>query len=345
MTERTRWDVTVRLAGPAPVADLTPLVEEVPQVSRVEGWSVMPAGIAGPGQVPTTRTYPDQGHGRLSVTAVPAGTRMLDPPELREGRWLDPEETGAVVVNQVTVANSADGIRAGDTVELLLGGRRTTWRVAGVAKEAGASSGAYVTAAGLAEATGQPPQANTLRVATTGQDEQTRRTVAAAAEAALTGAGIEVASADSVSRQEAITAGHLEPILVILLVTALPMGVIGCIGLASTMGANVLERTREFGVMHAIGARPKAVRRIVTTEGVLTALASSLLALLPALGVTAVMGALLGNLFVLAPLPFRFSVVAAVLWAVLVVLGAVLATEAAASRAARLTVREALAYL
>jgi putative ABC transport system permease protein len=40
------------------------------------------------------------------------------------------------------------------------------------------------------------------------------------------------------------------------------MGLIGCIGLTSTMGANVLERTREFGVMHAIGARPKMVRRI-----------------------------------------------------------------------------------
>jgi putative ABC transport system permease protein len=121
--------------------------------------------------------------------------------------------------------------------------------------------------------------------------------------------------------------------------------VIGCIGLASTMGSSVLERIRELGVMHAIGASPKAVRRIVVAEGVFIALASCLLALVPALGLTAALGALLGNTFMNAPLPFRFSVLAGVVWIALVVLGAWLATEAAATRASRLTVREALAYL
>jgi putative ABC transport system permease protein len=57
------------------------------------------------------------------------------------------------------------------------------------------------------------------------------------------------------------------------------------------------------------------------------------------------MGSVLGNAFLYAPLPFRVSVLASVMWVVLVVLGAVLATEAAASRASRLTVRQALAYL
>jgi putative ABC transport system permease protein len=46
-----------------------------------------------------------------------------------------------------------------------------------------------------------------------------------------------------------------------------------------------------------------------------------------------------------APLPFRISLLAVGIWAVLVLLGAVLATDAAATRASRLTVREALAYL
>ena len=131
----------------------------------------------------------------------------------------------------------------------------------------------------------------------------------------------------------------------ILVGIALPLGVVGVIGLASTMGANVLDRIREFGVMHAIGALPKAVRRIVTAEGVLLALASLLVAALPTLGLTAVLGAGLGNLFFSAPLPYQVSVLAVGIWVVLVVLGAILATEAAATRASRITVREALAYL
>jgi putative ABC transport system permease protein len=111
------------------------------------------------------------------------------------------------------------------------------------------------------------------------------------------------------------------------------------------MSTNVLDRTRELGVMHAIGARPKAVRRIVVAEGVFLALTSCLVAVIPALALTAILGAGLGNLFMDAPLPFRVSVLSVGVWFVLVILGAALATDAAATRASRITVREALAYL
>jgi putative ABC transport system permease protein len=270
---------------------------------------------------------------------------MLVPPTLREGRWLNPGETGAVVLSQVTLANTDFTVRPGDTVELLVNGDSTTWRVAGVVEEKGESGGAYVTAEGLATALGEPRWSNTLRIATDRHDEQTREAVATAVRQALTDAGVEVQSAESVGRREAATGGHLDPILVILLATALPLGVIGLLGLASTMSANILDRTREFGVMHAIGAGPKAVRRIVVAEGVIIAITSCALAVLPALGLTAGLGALLGNLFVNAPLPFRISLLSVGIWTALVVLGAVLATDAAATRASRLTVREALAYL
>jgi putative ABC transport system permease protein len=344
-TDRLRWDVVVQLASSISVDALAPVVERVPGVSRVEGWTITSAGVSGPGQLPLTRTYPDQGHGGVFVTAIPADTAMLTRPKLLEGRWLKPGETGAIVLSQVTLANTGFDVQAGDTVELSVDGESTTWRVAGIAEERGDGGGAYVTAEGLAKALGQPRWSNTLRIATDRHDEQTREAVAKTVEQLLTGAGVEVRSAASAGRQQAATGGHLEPILVILLATALPMGIIGCIGLASTMGANVLERIREFGVMHAIGARPKAVRRIVVAEGVFIALASCLLAIIPALGLTAAMGAMLGNLFFSAPLPFRFSFLAAGIWTVLVVLGAMLATDAAATRASRLTVRQALAYL
>jgi len=343
--EQRNWDVDVQLARPASVDQVTTLVEQVPDVSRVEGWTRLQSGVAGPGQLPLTRTYPDQGHGRVSVTAVPAGTTMLPRPKLLEGRWLHPGETGAVVLNQVARNNTVPDIGAGDSVQLLVGGQSTTWRVVGIAQERGGSGGVYTTAEGFANAMGQPQRANQLRIATNRHDEQTRTAVADAATKTLTNAGIQVQSAASVSRSEAITEGHLDPIIMIVLAIAVAMGVVGGIGLASTMSANILDRTREFGVMHAIGAPPKAVRRIVTAEGIFLALTSCLVAVLPALALTAVLGAGLGNLFMDAPLPFRISILAVGIWLVLVILGATLATEAAATRASRLTVREALAYL
>jgi hypothetical protein len=70
-----------------------------------------------------------------------------------------------------------------------------------------------------------------------------------------------------------------------------------------------------------------------------------LVAALPTLGPTRLLGVGLGNLFGGVPLPFRMSGLAVGLWLVVVVLDAVLATDAAATHASRLTVREALAYL
>jgi putative ABC transport system permease protein len=344
-TQQRTWDVDVQLASPTSVDQVTTRVEQLPDVSRVEGWNVTPTGVAGPGQLPVTRTYPDQGHGRVSVTAIPAASTTLPPPKLLEGRWLTPGETGAVVLNQITRNNTVPGIGAGDPVQLLIGGRSTTWRVVGIVEERMGGGGVYTTAEGFANATGQPQRVNQLRIATTRHDEPTRTAVADAVNSTLSGAGIKVNSAASVSRSEAISEGHMGPIVTIVLAIAIAMGIVGAIGLASTMSANILDRTREFGVMHAIGARPKAVRRIVVAEGVFLAVISCLVAVLPALGLTAVLGAGLGNLFFSAPLPFRVSLLAAGIWLALAVLGGALATDAAATRASRITVREALAYL
>jgi putative ABC transport system permease protein len=54
---------------------------------------------------------------------------------------------------------------------------------------------------------------------------------------------------------------------------------------------------------------------------------------------------MIGNLPMPVSLPFQMSGPAILIWVVVVVLGAALATLAPASQASRLTVREALAYL
>nr|MBA3311533.1 FtsX-like permease family protein [Nocardioidaceae bacterium] len=344
--EQRNWDVDVQLTSPAAVDEITTTLERVPGISGVEGFNVAQTSVAGAGQIPITRTYPDQGHGRVAVTALPAGATTFTPPKVLEGRWLNPGETGAVVLNQVARENAVPNVRAGDTVQLTFSGKTTTWRVVGLVEEReGGGGGVYTTAEGFAAAVGQPQRVNQLRITTDRHDEQTRQGVAVAVEESLTDAGMEVQSAASISRSEAISAGHLGPIILILLGVALPLGVVGVIGLASTMSANILDRTREFGVMHAIGARPKAVRRIVVAEGVFLALASCLVAVIPTLALTAVLGAGLGNLFFSAPLPYRISILAVGIWVAVVLLGAILATEAAATRASRMTVREALTYL
>jgi putative ABC transport system permease protein len=366
-SEQRAWDVDVQLAVPVPADQVTPLLEGLPNVTRVEAWSRVQVGLAEPGGISTTKTYPDQGHGGAVVTGVPDDSTMFRPPKLLEGRWLKPRKKGAVVLNQITRRDTLPGVEVGDNVQLIFGGRPTTWRVVGLVEERqGGVSGIYTTATGFAEAMqlpppqgepsqgqpqqggptqGQPGGVNMLRVATDSHDEGTRKAVASAAEKTLTDAGVPVAVAASVGREDAINDGHMDPVIRILLAIASAMALVGGVGLASIMGVNILDRTREFAVMHAIGARPKVVRRIVIAEGVFVALASCLVAAIPALVLTNVLGDGLGTLFMDAPLPYRVSVPGVAIWLAVVILGAALASYAAALRASRLTVREALAYL
>ena len=63
-------------------------------------------------------------------------------------------------------------------------------------------------------------------------------------------------------------------LIVFLMIMAVLLAVVGAIGLTGTMSLNVLERTREIGVMRAIGASDGSVFQIVVTEGLLIGLLS-----------------------------------------------------------------------
>jgi putative ABC transport system permease protein len=345
MAAEQRWDVDVRLDQMADAAALTRLAEGIPHVTHAEAWTVAPSGVQPPGQVAVTVRWPDQGHGSVSVAALPPGTAVLTPPPLIEGRWLRPDDTDGVVLNQLVRQSTLRDVHAGDTIELSLQGRSTRWHVVGVVRELFAGTCPCVTTAGFERATGTPDQANGLRILTDRHDPATRAAVARAVDRALTSASIRVRSSRPADWLGAVADGHLYAVATVVLAIAGVMALVGLIGLGSTMSASVLERTRELGTMHAIGARASTVRRIVVSEGVFMALASCVVAVLLALALTAALAEGVGDLMVSAPLPFRFSAPAVLAWVVAIAAGAALATLAPASRAARLTVREALARL
>lgn len=339
-----RWDVDVRLAviDQASAVSLTNLVAEIPRVSRVEGWSTVQTSVIPPGQqINITRTYPDQGHGSIAVTVVPPGSSLISLPALLEGHWLRPNETDAVVISQAMLKNDIPGVHSGDTIQLSIGGRFTRWQVVGIAETVGHGGGIFITEEGFKAASGVS-HPNLLRIVTHNHDEETRTAVAQEAENVLTNAGIVVRSAASVSRSATARAGHMLPLILVFLGLSIAMGVVGFAGLASTMSTNVLERTREFGVMSAIGASASTVRRLVVLEGIFIAMLSCVIAAIPALFLTAGM---IEYLPMPVSLPFQISVPGVVIWIFVVVFGAALATLGPAYRASRLTVREALTYL
>ena len=132
--------------------------------------------------------------------------------------------------------------------------------------------------------------------------------------------------------------------LLFVSVMALLLGVVGALGLAGTMTMNVVERSREIGVMRAIGARDRAVLAVFMVEGLLIGFLAWLVGVVISLPISKILSDALGESFVQRPLAFTPALDGIGLWLVAVAILAVVASFLPAFRATRLAVREVLAY-
>ncbi|MDV7399704.1 FtsX-like permease family protein, partial [Arthrospira platensis SPKY1] len=122
------------------------------------------------------------------------------------------------------------------------------------------------------------------------------------------------------------------------------MASVGGIGLMGALGISVVERTREIGVMRAIGARSGAIMSVFIMEGVLQGLLSWLVAVPIAFVLAQPMARLLGQTMIEVELDFAFNGTAVIAWLFTILTISVLASILPARRATRISVRESLAY-
>jgi putative ABC transport system permease protein len=229
-------------------------------------------------------------------------------------------------------------------VPLSIADRTTEWTVVGVIEAPTPQQAMYTNLGPLAEASGLPGRANAVVLTTTSHDRATQDDAAAALRDELAVSGITVGSSLTtgyIRDQQTLLFGVLVSFLAVM---ALLVGAVGGIGLSGTMSLNVAERAREIGVLRAIGASNRATRQVFLVEGLAIGLVSWAAGALVALPISLFMSNLIGIAFVNRPLDFAFAIAGVGLWLVIVVVISILATLAPAASAARLTVREALAY-
>jgi putative ABC transport system permease protein len=141
-----------------------------------------------------------------------------------------------------------------------------------------------------------------------------------------------------------LIAGLFSTIVLLLLVMALLFIVVGGVGLTGAMSLNVLERTKEIGVLRASGASSSSVMRIVLAEGICVGVVSWLLAAIMAIPLSRALGAEIGISMLSWPLAYIFPPEAVLIWlAAVIVLGAI-ASYVPARGATQLTVRDVLAH-
>jgi len=130
----------------------------------------------------------------------------------------------------------------------------------------------------------------------------------------------------------------LNSILNILYVLLALSVIVSVFGIVNTLVLTVFERTREIGMLRAIGMTRRQVRRMIRHESVITALIGGVLGI--------VLGIVLGGLLVARVdfIQFSLPLFSLIVFALLTIVVGILAAIFPARRAARLNVLEALQY-
>lgn len=279
---------------------------------------------------------------RSSPSASP-GARSVRP-AVQEGRWLVPEDGNALVATANMLEDEPD-LRVGDDVTLRIDGQDTTWTLVGIVESPTQRPFLYTPASPLGQATHEVGRAGVLMViGETGMDTRAQDRLADAVEQHLEAGGVDVVATTTAGEIRSTQEALFDILVAFLSSMAILLGVVGGLGLMGTMTINVVERGREIGVLRAVGASDNAVLRIVLTEGALIGAMSWAIGALVAVPISRLLADALGEVFIRRPLAYSYSFGGTLMWAVIVIALAVVASWLPAWRASRLAVREILAY-
>jgi putative ABC transport system permease protein len=340
--EHRHYDLEIFLQEQEMQSRVVDIIGHIGGVTRVESWAGAAASALRPDGVALDRVYPDGGHGSLALREIPEGSNLIDPP-LMSGRRLQPGDEGGAVLTH-NAQQLLGNIQPGDTLALSVRGRPVQLKVAGVVRQFMTSPTVYVSPATLDRTLNAAGLSRTYRVVLDAHTPDAINAAAARVERTLEQNNIGTAGVVTETMMADAGGGHLRILIVVLVVISLLMGTVGVLGLMSAMGTNVAERTREFGVMRAVGATSGMVRYTVIAEGLFIGIMGGAAGIVLALPLSMALGRYLGKLSFGLPLPPAVSASAIAIWLVLVVVGAILASVFPARRAARLTIRETLSY-
>lgn len=327
------YHIGIRFEQEYRMEEINRVALQVPGVTAAESW----------GFNSVRRLRPDGSESdNILMIAPPAATSMLQP-KLLDGRWLKAGDQNAVVINTDFLKNE-EGVEVGDTIVLKFGRRETTWQVVGLVQGILAGPFVYADYTYFARTARDVGSAGGVQILTNTDDVAAQLEVSQALQKAFQTVGLKVTQINTIADLRERIAFQFNFLVSFLLVMAVVLAVVGGLGLTGTMSINVLERVREIGVMRAIGASDFAVLKLVIVEGMLIGLLSWGVGALVAFPLSQFLSNQVGMQLFQAPLSFAFSVSGVIIWLIIAVVLAGLASFLPARGASRLTVREVLAY-
>jgi putative ABC transport system permease protein len=300
----------------------------------VEGWAYASAEALYPdGTVADT----------ITILAPPANSTLVSP-IMVSGRWLQPGDRKAITLSEGILAKYP-GLVPGQTIRLKINAHEDDWTVVGIFKfVTQQGTVGYGTYEYISRITHTTAHSFTYRVVTDKHDPAYQQVMSDRLDKYFRDQGFHVNAARTGQSTLKTASESLDILVTFLLIMALLTAVVGSMGLMGTMGMNVLERTREIGVMRSIGAVDGEIMRTVIVEGLVIGGISWLIGALLSFPITYLLSDIVSVAVFNSPIAVHFTYQGFGIWLLVVLALSAVASILPARNAARLTIREVLAY-
>lgn len=281
------------------------------------------------------------------LVGLPNGSDMFRPPLLVGGRWLQPTDDRAIVIRKDTADENS--IHLGDTITLDLGELGDSqWQVVGfysdVFSDVGETDPIYANLNAVCQATKKHQQGDQIFVRTDRREAAYVQAIASQLKKTYETKSIDVALSQTEPENRQNVDRQFAIVITMFLILALIMAIVGGIGLMGSLSISVVERTREIGVMRAIGAKTPTILGMFVMEGVLQGLLSWLVVIPLSFVLGKPMANALGQVLFQTSLDYQYNFGAVWLWLGIILVISILASLLPARSATQISVRESLAY-
>ena len=316
------------------------LAESVPGVEKIEFDYSQQANLLLEGQ-----QVKDAGLS-TNIRGIRAGSDIYEP-LMVAGRWFAGQEGQVLVIPRQTAEDYK--INVGDMITLDLGiYGKDDWQVIGLYEPVfiGGFSAAnlYAPMETLYKISKKYNQASQIMVRTTAHDEASVTEITKSLKDVFERHSLKVAASTTQLEARATNEWQFSLVTNMLLALSIIVAVVGGIALMGALSIGVIERTKEIGVLRAIGARSRTILGIFVMEGLLQGLISWFIAIPLSIAVSPIAASQLGHIMFGATLDYQYNWPAVVVWLVIIVVVSMLASMMPARGATRISVRDSLAY-
>lgn len=327
-----RHDIDITLASPLSFGDAKTLVLATEATTTSLAY-VQEIALARKDGLAVIRTYPDGGHGSITVFA------LKDAQSIAHLKVLDGELTNSfsagVVVNQ-SAHSLLNKPEIGTQLSLSLDGEIVSAPLAGVVQQYLSPATAYMSLNDLEAQIGSIG-VNSIRLSAL-KISQIGATIDSRARAF----GSSVASVVTEDLMDKAVSGHVAILVFLLAALGAMIAVVGFTGLAAAQGISVVERSREFGVLRAIGSSNRQVLFTLLIEGTIYWVGALLFAFALSLPFTAYFNSVIGVMSFGLALPMSIDWPAIIIWGVVSLGGTLIASLPPGFAAMRSTVNTTL---